>query len=181
VYGAGDQFLADAALARHQHVARRAGRQRDLLAHGADRVALAHQRVAGSGRLRRPPHEPVLPDGVPVLEQALHPLLEIVEREGLFEVVARPATKRGDGRLERGVGGHHDDRRPRIEDARALEQVEPVETGHHDVGEDDVEVLLRESREGLFAARGRRDVVALGGQGPGENVLDCGLVVYDED
>src|SRR5262249_30329786 len=66
VHGAGDQLLADAALARYQHVARRAGGPRDLLAHSPDRIALSHQRVAGGGRLHPPPGQPLLSHSVPV-------------------------------------------------------------------------------------------------------------------
>jgi hypothetical protein len=43
VHGARDEFLAHAALAGNQHVARRARGQEDLLAERANRVALADQ------------------------------------------------------------------------------------------------------------------------------------------
>jgi len=57
----------------------------------------------------------------------------------------------------------------------------PLRPGHHDVGDDDVEVLLLEARQGLLAACRRRDAIALGRQGPGQDVLDRGLVVYYEN
>ena len=49
---------------------------------------------------------------------------------------------------------------------RALEQIEPVESGHHARSVTMTSrVLLLEAREGLFAARGRCDAIALGRQG----------------
>ncbi len=180
VNGAGDQVLPDAAFAGDQHVTRRAGRQRDLLAHGPDRVALPDEREAGGRRLRRPPHEPVFPDRLPILEQALHALLENIDGERLLEVVAGASTKRDDRGFERRVRGHHDDRRARIQHPRSFEHVQAVETRHHDVRDDDVEVLLPDAGQGLFAVPGCRHAIALGRERPGQDVLDRRLVVHED-
>ena len=176
-----DQLLADAALTGDQHVAGRPRGQRDLLAHGADRVALADECAAGGSLLQRTGHEPILPDRLAVVEQAPHPLLEVLDLEGLLEEVAGTAPKRADRGLERGVRGHHDDRRTRVEQARPLEHFEPVHAGHDDVGENYVEVLLLDAGQCLFPAPSRRDLVPFGREREGQNLLDRLFIVHDKD
>src|SRR2546427_420794 len=68
-----------------------------------------------------------------------------------------------------------------IQDPRPFEPLEAVEAGHHDVGDDDVEVLLLDAGQGLLAAPGRCHAIALGRERPGQDVLDRGLVVHHED
>src|SRR5262249_20620277 len=80
--------------AADQHVARRAGGQGDLLVQRPDGVALADERV-GRPWLHGALHQPVLPERFSILQQALHPLLQEVDREGLLEVVAGAPAERG--------------------------------------------------------------------------------------
>src|SRR5262249_58722966 len=87
VHRAREQLLAHAALAGDEHVARRTGGQGDLLVERTDRVALPDER-AGRPRLHRALDEAVLPEGLSVLQELLDALLEKVDREGLFEIVA---------------------------------------------------------------------------------------------
>ena len=132
-------------------------------------------------RVQGAPEEPFLSEDLMVLEQASHAACELVQREGLFEVVASAPAKGGDGRLEGRVPGHHDDRRARVEHARSLQQVEAVETRHDEVRQDDVELLRLDAGQGLFSTAGRGHAVALGLKRRVQRVLHRGLVVHDKN
>ena len=177
-----DQLLADSALPRDQHGARGAGGPGDLLAKGAHHAALADEGLRDRPRLMRVPRAQALsPQGLALLEHALHARAQLVDAERLLEIIPCAMPKGGDGGLEARVGRHENDRRPRIEQARALQHREAPDTGHDDVGEDDVELLLRDSRDRLLAAARGRDVIPVGRQRRGQHLLHGNHVVYHEN
>ena len=182
VHRARDQLLADPALPRDQHGARGAGAPGDLLAKGAHHAALADEGLRDRPRLMRVPRAQALsPQGLALLEHALHARAQLVDAERLLEIVPCAVPKGGDGGLEARVGRHENDRRPRIEQARALQHREAPDTGHDDVGEDDVELLLRDSRDRLLAAARGRHLIPVGRQGRGQHLLHGRHVVDHEN
>jgi hypothetical protein len=178
---AGDQLLAHAALARHQHIARRAGAPRNLLEQGPHHGALADHAVRG----RRPEQRALLQAGahgrVAEVERAPHPQVELVEADGLFEIVAGAATEGEDCGLKGGERGHQDDHGPRVQQLRLFQHVEAAQPRHHDVGEDEVEVLLFDARQGLLAAPGRGHAVSLGRERAVQHPLHPKHVVHYEN
>jgi hypothetical protein len=96
------------------------------------------------------------------LQKPLDAFLQEVHRERFLEIVTRAPSERGDGGFERRVRGHHDHRGAGIEDTGSLEHFEPIETRHHDVGDDDVELLLFDAAQRFFAVPGGGYAVALG-------------------
>ena len=90
-------------------------------------------------------------------------------------------TEGGDGGLEARVGRHENDRRPRIEQARALQHREAPDTGHDDVGEDDVELFFRDPRDRLLAAARAATLYPSDDQGRGQHLLHGNHVVDHEN
>ena len=76
-----------------------------------------------------------------------------------------------------GVAGHEDHAQIRLQRARALEHGEPVQARHLDVAHHDVELLLRDTAQGLLAVPRDVDLIALGAQQPSHRILDDRFVV----
>jgi hypothetical protein len=114
-------------------------------------------------------------------EEALHAPGEIVQHERLLEVVAGPLSQGLDGHLHRGMARHEDHRSARVERARPLQHLQTADAGHHHVGHDHVEFLLLDSSQGLFAAAGDGNAVALSLEKQAQSVLRSGLVVHHEN
>ena len=139
VDGAGQHFLAGAALAGDEHggaVARHAGGQVEQVAH---RAALAHHEIAGGA-------------GAEAGAQHLHlaaellALLGLPERhrdfvgaERLVEVVVGAFAHGGEGAVLAAVRAHHDQQRLAAVGAVAAEKGHAVHLGHPDVAENEVE------------------------------------------
>ena len=64
---------------------------------------------------------------------------------------------------------------------RLAEQRHPVDLGHLQVGDDQVDVVLLEQREPLLAVLGGQDLVAVARELRGEDLPQVRLVVDDED
>jgi hypothetical protein len=182
VHRARDQLLADPALPRDQHGARGAGAPGDLLAKGAHHAALADEGLRDRPRLMRVPRAQALsPQRLTLLEHALQARAQLVEAERLLEIVPGALPKGRDGGLEARVGSHENDRRPRIEQPRTLQHREAPDTGHDDVGEDHVELLLRDSRDCLLATARGRHLIPVGRQGRGQHLLHGWNIVDHEN
>ena len=76
---------------------------------------------------------------------------ELVEVDGLGDIVDGPCLHGLHGRLDRPVGGHHDDVDLGVELLHLLEDLETVHAGHLVVHEEQVEIGRTDFREGLFA------------------------------
>ena len=103
--------------------------------------------------------------------------------EGLDEVVVGAGPEAPDLLLHLALGGEHDDRGV----PRALLGPDParhlvaVELGQHHVEQQQVGVLEAPQPHGLGPVGRGQDLVALLAQGIGEQALDVGIVVDDED
>ncbi len=105
------------------------------------------------------------------------------EVDRLGHIIVRALLQRLDDRVVAGLGGRHDDRqvghRPRL--AHLLEHLDTVEPRHHDVEQDQIEVLGLDHLERLVAVAGHRHLVALAPKAPGQNVAVHLLIVDDEN
>ena len=148
-------------------------RRRESLA--AHEPILARERRPAAGRPRGGRGPGMAP------KQALHAEPEIVQHERLLQVVAGPLAQGLDGHLHRRVARHQDDRGSRVQHAGPLEDLEPADARHDDVGHDHVELLRFDPAQRLRAAPGRGDVVPLGLEKRSQSVLRRGLVVHHEN
>ncbi len=147
VQGAGDQFLAGAGLAVDQH--------RDVGAGQAPYgpVDLLHGRGLtddvgsdGGGRGGRG----LFLAAATGTTDLIHRLVQV---EGLGQVLEGPTVKGGYRALQVRVGGHDDHRQGRVAGVDLTQQVQAVDAGHADVGEDDI---------GHVALQGLHDPHAVG-------------------
>src|SRR5881227_1016211 len=104
----------------------------------------------------------------------------------LLDEVARAATHRLDGAVDTGPGGHHDDRRRRVEPLESREQVQPFRPGGRvarvvHVDQEGVEIALVESGKDGAGGSGALDLVALALEEELESFQDVLLIVGDED
>ena len=157
VEGPRDQLLAGAALAGDQHGRRAGGDGADDLADRRDRRGAAdHPGVdagvaalrgagrrgirivagGGAGRKRGPRAGP---GGAGLLDD----LVDLIAIEGLLQVIEGAELDRLDRGVDGAVGGQEDDGEVRLLDGEGLEEADPVEVGHAQVGDDDVEGLRR--------------------------------------
>jgi hypothetical protein len=115
------------------------------------------------------------------LDDTAHRLRQSVLADGLEDVVDRVELERLDRVVV--VRGDEDDWWRGLEAGQHLGQLEAVEAGHPDVGEDRVDAALLQHAQGLGGVVGRGDVpdpsVVL--EQPGELVERGTLVVDDED
>ena len=187
VEGAGDDLLADAALAGDEDARVRGPGPPDLLAQARHRGALAEERLLLLQPLPLPrdlagEDVPLAGEAAP-LERLLERQEDPLERERLLEEVVGAALHGLDGRLHRAVPRDHEDGQVVAARADLVEDGEAV-----DVGEPDVE----EERRGRGAARlgepreDRRPVlellhaVPLVAEDLRERPPDAGRVVADE-
>jgi len=111
-------------------------------------------------------------------------LEDLLQGVGQGRAIERFDEVLGGAQLHRVDGGLH------VDDARdhhdlllgvpllhAVDEIVAVHTGHHEIGEDDVEVTLLDDAQGLFAARGRDHFVALFREQPFEQLAEVALVV----
>src|SRR5690606_19762978 len=152
----GDQLLASAGLAADQHVGpggRDPPDQLEDLLHG---LRAADHAIEGVDALELLSQPPVLAAELPPLERAADHDLDLVDLEGLDEVVVG-ADLHG---LDRGVGGRvggdHDDLRRRGQGAGVAQDLHAGHAGHGQIGDHDVEAvaLVAEHPQGVGAGLG---------------------------
>ena len=180
VDGAGDQFLAGAALAGDQHGHVLGGDAADGLVHlahgraGADDGPV-HVGVRGGlgdhGRLAHPPgHLQRLADHPP----------QLVRVERLEQVVVGALLHRLDGRV-RGLGhGDEDDRDARVDAADLLVDLQAGLVGQAQVEENDVRRPGADPLEAFGAGGGHLDPVSRRGERLAHLLRDQGRVIVDE-
>ena len=106
---------------------------------------------------------------------------ELLEAEGLRDVVVAAEGEAADLVVGRVAGREEDDRHPRALGAEALGDVEALHVREHDVEHDEVRLERGDRGERVGAGPGRLDLEALEAQGHAHDVDDVGLVVDDED
>ena len=124
----------------------------------------------------------------PVLAHQVRPLhrpaqheQQLVLLQGLGQVVEGALAHRVDGAVDGPVGGHQDDEGRGLQLEDLAQQLDAVEVGHLQVGEDDVEGAALGGLEGLAAVAGGGGLVALRLQDHLQDVALAALVVDDED
>src|SRR5688572_23836217 len=161
VNGLGDQLLAGAALTENQH--RRIGgadtldEPRDVF-HGAARSHEAPATMAGCELLAQSLE---LGEQTLLFERTPDDDVELVEAEGLREVIVGAAPYRVERRIARALPGHDDDRCASIGFLNLVHGLEPADAGQVDIHQNQVELLVLEGVERLFGAALHADEVLL--------------------
>ena len=181
VDGPRHELLSRAALPVDEHGRGRAGH----LVHDAE--DLLHAPV-GADQVLDPEAAPqllaqpaVLVHQARALERALDGQEEDVAVEGLGEVVEGSLAHRLDRRVDGPVGGHEHDARPRLLALDGLEEGDPGEIRHLEVGEDHVDGLASQGGQGGAPARRRDDLVPFRAEDQAEDLQLGSLVVDHED
>ena len=170
-----DQLLAGARFAGDEHRHRRARQTTDGAEHLLHRRRLAEQlgRTAVIARARR--------GALHALRRASHEIDDLVDVEGLRQVLEGAALVGGDRVAEVGVGGHHDDRQLRPRRVDAAQQIETGLPRHPDIGEQHIGRIAAQRLErrlgGLEDAR--QHAAAL--QRALEHPTDRGVVIDQPD
>ncbi len=124
---------------------------------------------------------PVLADQPPPLHRVADDHDHFVVLERLRHVVERAGLHRGNGALDRGVGGDDDDVEVFVDPFQLVERGDAIEPRHHDVHDRRVERQRARQLEPFRARGGQAYVVALPGQQRLENLAHDLFVVDDED
>jgi hypothetical protein len=104
---------------------------------------------------------------------------QLVQDQGLGEVVVGPLLQRLHGRGDRRVAGHHDDFDRLVLLADLSQEVQAAHVRHPDVAEEGVEEPILEQVERFGGRGGARHLVPPLGEGLLEEQEDGLLVVYD--
>jgi hypothetical protein len=170
------QFLAGAGLTQNADPRLACGyalRLRHHLAHG----------LAG-------PHDVLLADALAQLailqlqalelERVFHGEQQLVGGERLLQEIDRPKPRGAHRHLDVRLAGHHHHRRAQAKRVVVLEEREPVFTGHHHVGEDEVEALRLDELERADGAVTHYRFVAGETEGARQRGQRVGVVVDDQ-
>ena len=182
VDGLGDEFLSRTAFARDQHARASVRDALDQIedrlhsARAADDVVEAIASVDLGAQLT------VFLEESSLTERLLDDDLNLVDLEGLLDVVEGPLLHRFDGRVRRGVGGHHQDLGVGEAVLDGLQHRESVHVGHHEVCEDQIEFGSRlEELCRRLSAVGDGDLVTRFSQEDLEELAKAWLVVDNQD
>ena len=116
-----------------------------------------------------------------LLERVAHDDLQLVDVEGLDEVVLGAELERRHRRLRRAEGGHDHDHRLRRGRLHVAQDLDAVAVGQLDVGDHHVDRAAVEDGGGLRAALREQDREALLAQHDAEHLAHGGFVVDDQD
>ena len=182
--GARDQLLAGAGLAGDQHGALgfgdELGAADDFLhrAAPADDAVVIEVLVALADQVAVFDAQPLMVERTPDDDQ------QLVDLEGLLQIVERAELHRFDRALDGGVRGHHQDLRTLAVRGAADEfpdQVQSAELRHHVVDDQQIEGALGEKTLGLTGARRLDDLVAGVTQRASERLQNFLFVVDEEN
>ena len=124
---------------------------------------------------------PDLVEQLAVFERLLDQDFEPDRVDRLEQVVVRAELHRLDGRVDRGVPGHHDRRDGQVALADLADQVEAVDPGQAEVGDDQREVPLDEPLQGGGPVVGDLDPAVGQGEQLRELLTDQLAVVHHKD
>ena len=179
--GGGDQLLAGATLALDQHGRVGDGHLADDLLHALHGARGADQLVDGQLLTEARPQRVDFAAQEAALHQSLHEVLELVQDQGLGEIVVGPFLQRLDGRRDRGIARHDHDLDRLVVSLELLEQLESAHVGHPDVGDGGVEHLGAHDGERVGRGVRRGHLIAPRREGFLEEQQDRVLVVDDQD
>ena len=114
------------------------------------------------------------------LDRSGHHLAELVEIDGLDQVIVGPLAHGLDGRLRAGVSRDDDHRQARIDLSDVDEGLQAGHVGQADVEDHGVGRLLADHVDPLLRARGGDDLQLVALQAALERVEDVWLVVDDQ-
>jgi hypothetical protein len=181
VDGASDELFAGAALAEDEHVGSGAGDALDEVEDVVHLLAAAEDSLVAVARVERLAQLAVLLHERAAFERLVDDDLDLVELEGLGEIVVGADLHRFDGGVGRGVGGHHDDGRVGVQLDRAFEHDHAVGAGHSKVGDDEVVLFFDEPLHAGRAVGGGVDGVAFFEEEDLEQLSHAQFVVDHED
>jgi len=176
--GAGDELLADAALALNQH--RCVGRRRasDRRHHVLQAGALADHLMADLDGLLE---GSILVAQLPRIERVAQAHEDAFARERLLDEVERPLFGRFDRRADRPVPRDDDHGQRVVHVAQPLEDLDAVHAGHLHVEQHQIRRLALGQRQAFLSGGGADDVVALVLERHLQRVADRRLIVDYED
>ena len=181
VNGSRDQLLAGAALARDEHGRTGRGNLLDHLEYMADRVGRTDQLLLGA----RPAELHAQPLVLVEQPATLQHLADFKEQFGvvprLCQEIRRSATRGFHGGLDGSESGEHHHGQVGIDGADLREDVEARPVGEHQVQQDQVAGIPRDSLQALARGRCREDFVARRLEQQAQAVDDRGLVVDDQN
>ena len=116
-----------------------------------------------------------------LLQDSRDARLELAHRDRLEEKVGRALVEAIHGGHRLAHAGEHDDRRVGIAPLQLLEELDAVEIGHAEIGDDERRLAdAIEHGERLAAGRGLEAHEPLCAEHPDKRASNAGLVVYDE-
>ncbi len=175
---AGDEFLAGAGLAADEHAHGLRRDAADLFINLLHRAALTDDRVSRSrGAAERDGRKHHAAAG----DRLLHEAQQLGDLEGLHEIVVSAELRRLDRRVGRAVRGHQDHRQARLRGVQAPKHFQSARAGQSEIGDDEVAVFLRGTRQSQFAGFGEEDFPALGFEHAAQFAGDAGVVLDEQN
>lgn len=127
-----------------------------------------------------PPQTLVLEEQLPVLEDPLQLVRQIIEDDRLDQVVECPRLERLDRTFDRGVGGNDEHERVRLDLLQATQQVDAVPVWKLHVADRHLKIVLVSQGDRLGDGFDTFDGVPLAGKKLSQRVADHALVLDDE-
>ena len=181
VDGAGDQFLAGAALAGDQHGERLVGDAADGLVRflhpraaaddGFARELFVRRRLRDDGRLAHQPGN---------FQRLADHAVQLLQIDRLEQVVVRPVPHRLDGRVGRPGHGDHDDRDAGVDSPELPQDVQAGLVGQAQVEENNVRASGGDPFQALCARLGDLNPVCGRGEHVAHSVAEQVRVVIDQ-
>jgi hypothetical protein len=180
----GGRFVATAGFARDEHRGLRGGEFLELRDEPFHLLAFAEEprfEISGLDRRDGAALALTLHHGAAKLEPPLQRVHELIDLEGLLQVVEGAELQRLDRALRAGVGRHDDDDGGRIERLELFEQRDAVHRLHVDVGEHEVVFFGLVAGQALLAV-GRKRGLVTGRRDDGlEHLVDRDQVIDNEE
>ncbi len=177
VNGAGDHFFAGAAFAGQQDGGVAFTHRIHRLQHSAKRRAFPDQAIELGMFIELGTQPCVVAHDVAKLQSLGHGDVQLVDIEGLGNVVVGAVTHGLHGIFHGAVGRHHDHRQLRVAHLDLGQQLRAVHAGHAPVADHQVDVLLLQHLERMQAIAGDKHLDMVLAQGRRQQIAELGLVV----
>ncbi len=119
--------------------------------------------------------------GLGPAQQGPQPGQQLLEGEGLDQVVVGPGVEAGHPVGDGVAGGQDEDGQVVTGGPQLAAHLEPTHLGHDDVEHHGIGSLRRDQPQGLGAVTRLGDLVALEGQRPTDGLAHAGVVVHHQD
>ena len=176
----GDEFLARPALPDDQNRKRRGGDLFDLPVHGADRLGGAPKPAERPPLAKLGAKPPVLVDQLPRARELLEEDLQLRGFDGFLEEILGAELDRFNRGLDGPLPRKNDDRN-RVPLFQAPDELQAVDSGHDEVGDDSARGLALDADESLVSGRRGFRFVSPGLQEPSQPLSGPGFVIHNED